>query len=244
MTAQKNLLDLSNISQTEKRMIHEILALKDKRVNKVMVPKNEIIAFPYDCKLVEVIKIYKQHHYSRYPIYFKTIDQIIGILYIKDIISFWYDYHHYPVVDFCRLPHFVYEDRSALDIFLELQRLKLSLGIVIDEFGGVSGIVTIEDLLEEIVGDIEDEFDKDKKPFLEKISANEYIVNTRMALDDFSEQFGLTIDEDDISTVSGLILKYADRIPKVGEEIKYKNLLLTVLEGSRRKISKVKIKKI
>ncbi len=241
---KKESFDLSKISNIEKRMIEEILAIKKREVNKIMVPTNEIIAFSYNDTISDVLSFFNQYHYSRYPVYFNNMDQIVGILFIKDIISFWNEYKNYPVVEFVRFPYFVYEDRPALDVFLELQKLRLSLGVVIDEFGGVSGIITVEDLMEEIVGDIEDEFDKRKVAFIEKVSGNEYIVNTRMDLDDFSEYFNMTIDEDDISTVSGLILKNADRIPKVGEEIKYKNLEFKILEGTRRKINKVKVKKI
>ena len=238
---KKKILDLSKVSNIEKRMIEEILVMKKREVNKIMVPTNEIVAFSYDNCLSDVISSYKQYHYSRYPVYFHKMDQMVGILFIKDIVSFWHDYEHHPVVEFVRFPHFVYEDRPALDVFLELQRLRISLGIVIDEFGGVSGIITIEDLIEEIVGDIEDELDRRKKSFVEKISNKEYIINTRMELDDFSEYFGMVIDEDDITTVSGLILKNADRIPKVGEEIRYKSMKFKILEGTRRKINKVKV---
>ncbi len=241
--ANKETLDLSKITKTEKRMIEEILAIKSREVNKVMVPTNEIVAFPHNKNLGDVISCFEKYHFSRYPVYFNNMDQIVGILFIKDIISFWHEYKYYPVVEFVRLPHFVYEDCYALDVFLELQKLRISLGVVIDEFGGVSGIVLLEDLIEEIVGDIEDEFDKRKTIFIDKTSDDEYIVNTRMDLDDFSDYFKMTIDEGDILTVGGLILKIADRIPKVGEEITYKNLKFKILAGTRRKISKVRVKK-
>jgi CBS domain containing-hemolysin-like protein len=170
------------------------------------------------------------------------MDQIVGILFIKDIITFWNKYQDNSVVEFVRFPHFVYEDRPALDTFLELQKLRLSVGVVMDEFGGVSGIITLEDLIEEIVGEIEDELDERQKPFVEKISEHEYIVNTRMEIEEFSEYFKVAVDEDvDVTTVSGLILKNADRIPKVGEEIEYRNMKFKILEGTRRKISKVKV---
>jgi putative hemolysin len=223
-------------------MIGEILEIREREVNKVMIPKNEVVALAYNKHLHEVVTTYQKYHYSRYPVYFNNLDQVVGVLHIKDIMSFWNDYRDYPVVEFVRLPHFVYEDKTALNVFLELQRLKLSLGVVIDEFGGVSGIVTVEDLIEEIVGDIEDEFDKKKKPMIEKISEHEFYLNTRMELDDFSEKFGVSINEDDVSTVGGLIIKHADRIPKVGEEIQYKNFLFTIIEATRRKINKVKIR--
>lgn len=223
-------------------MVEEILSMKRRTVNRIMVPVNEVVAFAYNQTLNEVIVSYKRNHYSRYPVYFKKMDQIVGILFIKDIITFWNKYQDNSVVEFVRFPHFVYEDRSALDTFLELQKLRLSVGVVIDEFGGVSGIITLEDLIEEIVGEIEDELDERQKPFVEKLSEHDYIVNTRMEIDDFSEYFNVAVDEeDDVTTVSGLILKNADRIPKVGDEIEYKNLKFKILEGTRRKISKVRV---
>jgi putative hemolysin len=223
-------------------MVNEILQIKEREVNKMMIPKNEVISLSYDTKLHEVVATYKKYHYSRYPVYFDNLDRMVGILHIKDIISFWNDFRDYPVVEFVRLPHFVYEDKSALSVFLELQRLRLSLAVVIDEFGGVSGIITVEDLIEEIVGDIEDEFDKKKKPLFEKISDTEYYLNTRMEIDDFAEKFGVSIDEGDVSTVGGLIIKFADRIPRVGEEIEYRNFKFKIIEATRRKISKIRLK--
>lgn len=223
-------------------MVEEILSMKRRTVNRIMVPVNEVVAFAYNQTLNEVIVSYRRNHYSRYPVYFKKMDQIVGILFIKDIITFWNKYQDNSVVEFVRFPHFVYEDRSALDTFLELQKLRLSVGVVIDEFGGVSGIITLEDLIEEIVGEIEDELDERQKPFVEKLSEHDYIVNTRMEIDDFSEYFNVAVDEeDDVTTVSGLILKNADRIPKVGDVVEYKNLKFKILEGTRRKISKVRV---
>lgn len=239
---QKRTLDLTKISRIERRMVEEILSMKRRTVNRIMVPVNEMVAFAYNQTLNEVIVSYRRNHYSRYPVYFKNMDQVVGILFIKDIITFWNKYQDNPVVEFVRFPHFVYEDRSALDTFLELQKLRLSVGVVIDEFGGVSGIITLEDLIEEIVGEIEDELDERQKPFVEKLSEHDYIVNTRMEIDDFSEYFNVAVDEeDDVTTVSGLILKNADRIPKVGDEVEYKNLKFKILEGTRRKISKVRV---
>ncbi len=239
---KKGTLDLTEISKIERRMVEEILSMKKRTVNRIMVPVNEVVAFAYNQTLSEVIVSYRHNHYSRYPVYFKKMDQIVGILFIKDIITFWNKYQDNPVVEFVRFPHFVYEDRSALDTFLELQKLRLSVGVVIDEFGGVSGIITLEDLIEEIVGEIEDELDERQKPFVEKLSEHDYIVNTRMEIEDFSEYFKVAVDEeDDVTTVSGLILKNADRIPKVGDVVEYKNLKFKILEGTKRKISKVRV---
>lgn len=242
MTTKRNIIDLSKLSAPEKKMIGEILAIRQKTVNKIMIPKNEVIALAYNTDLRQASMTYNKYQYSRYPVYFNKLDHVVGILFIKDIFSFWNDYRDYPVVEFVRLPYFVYEDKPALNVFLELQRSKLSLAVVIDEFGGVSGIITVEDLIEEIVGDIEDEFSKRKQPLVEKISANEYYLNTRMELVDFAERFGLAIDEVDVTTVGGLIIKHADRIPRVGEEIQYKNLLFKVVEATRRNLIRVKLR--
>lgn len=223
-------------------MVQEILALKNREVNKIIIPKNEMVAFAHDQTLTDVLDKYEQHHYSRYPVFHQHHDNIVGIIHIKDIISFWHDHRMSTVIEFVRLPHFVYEDKSALEVFLELQRLRISLAVTIDEFGGVSGIITIEDLIEEIVGDIEDEFDEPRKPYIEQINEYEYNVNTRMELDDFAEYFKLRIDEHDVSTIGGLIVKNADRIPRVGEIVKYRNLEFTILEGTRRRITKARVR--
>ena len=238
----KKIIDISKVSKAEKRMIGEILSMKKRSVNRIMVPIDEVVAFAYDQTISQVIETYSIHHYSRYPVYHKNMDQVIGLIFIKDIVTFWHKVKDRPVVEFVRFPHFVYEDRPALDTFLELQRLRLSVGVVIDEFGGISGIITLEDLIEEIVGEIEDELDERQKPHVEKISAQEYIVNTRMEIDDFAEYFNVPIDDKcDVTTLSGLILINADRIPRVGEVVVYKNLKFKILEGTKRKITKVKV---
>lgn len=241
---KKRTLDLTKLSNVERRMVEEIIALKKREVKGIIIPKNEVVALSHEQDLDDALQVYARHHYSRYPVYYGNLDRIVGILYIKDIIQFWYDYRKYSVVEFIRFPHFIYEDRPALDVFLELQRMRISLSVTIDEFGGVSGIVTIEDLIEEIVGDIEDEFDKRKKPYVKKVGENEYVVNARMELDDFTEFFSIPISGLDITTVSGLIVQCADRIPKTGESICYRNLIFTILEGTRRKIIKVQVRVI
>lgn len=238
---KKKTLDLTKLTTVERRMVEEILAMKKTEVNRIIVPRNEMIVFAHDQELGDVLGMYEKYHYSRYPVFYQGFGNIIGVLHIKDIISLWHDHCTDTVIEFVRLPHFVYEDRSALEVFLELQRLRISLAVTIDEFGGVSGIITVEDLIEEIVGDIEDEFDQRRKPYIEQVSANEYVVNTRIELDDFAEYFKLTIEEPDVSTVGGLILKNADRIPRVGETIQYRNLVFTVLDGTRRRITKARV---
>ncbi len=238
---KRKTIDLNKASRAEKQMIIELLRLKERAINKIMIPVSEITAIKHDRTMDEVFNIYREQRFSRYPVYFREPDQIVGVLFIKDIIPLTDQFLSYPAVEFVRLPYFIYEDRKASDVFFEMQRLRISMGIVIDEFGSVSGLVTTEDIIEEIVGDIEDEFDEKKKSFIQSLSEHEYLVNSRIELEDFCDYFNIIIDEDDITTLNGFLLKKADRIPRVGEQIQYKNLTFSVVEGTRRKISTVKV---
>jgi len=228
----------------EKRIISNLASIREKPIIQVMVPKNEMAAIPFDMKLGQFIEFFKQKLFSRYPVFINNIDQITGILYIKDIIAFWNAHSSRPVVEFVRLPHFIYEHRLTLEVFVEFQSLNVSFGIVLDEFGAVAGLVTIEDLLGEIVGDIRDEFSAEKKPLIEKKSDKESIVYARIGLDDFAREFSISLHEKDVATLAGLIIKCADHIPLVGEEIIYKNLKFTVLAGTKRKINKVRVERL
>ena len=114
MTTKRNIIDLSKLSAPEKKMIGEILAIRQKTVNKIMIPKNEVIALAYKTDLRQASMTYKKYQYSRYPVYFDNLDHVVGILFIKDIFSFWNDYRDYPVVEYVRLPYFVYEDKKKV----------------------------------------------------------------------------------------------------------------------------------
>lgn len=240
--ARKKSIDLSKATKSEKQMIVELLGLKERAINKIMIPLNEIVSIRHDRTMDDVFAVYRIHRFSRYPVYQGESDHIVGVLFIKDVIPLTDEYLSYPAVQFVRFPYFIYEDRKASDVFFEMQKSRISMGIVVDEFGTVSGLVTVEDILEEIVGDIEDEFDEKKKPFIQELGANEFLVNARIELEDFADHFNIVIDEDDVTTLNGFLLKKADRIPRVGEQLQYKNLVFSVVEGTRRKVSAVKVK--
>ncbi|OGC43577.1 hypothetical protein A2Y85_05545 [candidate division WOR-3 bacterium RBG_13_43_14] len=159
---RKRTIDLNKASKAEKQMIIELLRLKERAINKIMIPLGEITAIRHDRTMGEFFNAYREHRFSRYPVYLGEPDQIVGVLFVKDVIPLTDEYLSYPAVEFVRFPYFIYEDRKTSDVFFEMQKLMISMGIVIDEFGSVSGLVTIEDIIEEIVGDIEDEFDQKK----------------------------------------------------------------------------------
>lgn len=234
---------MKKISPAEKRIIDAVHAVKAMPIQKIMVPRSQIKAFSYAATLGSVMPAFRQTYHSRYPVYYPDQDHIVGILHIKDIVPFWHEHQGKPVVEFVRLPYFVYEIRPALDVFLELQRRRISIAIVIDELGLLSGLITVEDLIEEIVGDLDDEHDRAAEAMLEIISDREAVLDARLSLKDFNQRWQTSIDDPEVSTVAGLIIKHADRIPRPGEEIQIQNLKFTVLTASRRKINKVSVVK-
>jgi len=229
------------ISSEEKRIIDGVHTIKNETARKIMIPKDRIALFRYDTPLRKVITAFPDNFHSRYPVYFRNRDQIVGILHIKDVAAFWSQYPDTPVVEFVRFPYFVYEDRPGLDVFLELQKLRVSMAVVLNEFGGVSGLITVEDLIEEVVGEIEDEFDRKAETMIAKVSENESVVDARMNLTEFAQALGMPVHDPDIATVAGLIIKHADRIPKPGEEIVIGRLKFTILTASKKRINKVSV---
>jgi putative hemolysin len=229
------------LSSDDKRFVDGLHAIKNEAVRKVMVPKDRIIAFRHDTPMRKVLAVFNEYYYSRYPVYLRNLDQVVGVLHVKDIAAFWNLYPEYTAVEFVRFPYFIYEDRPALDVFLEMQKQRTSMSIVLDEFGGVSGLVTVEDLIEEVMGEIEDEFEHKAETMLEKLSPNEAVADARMTLVDFSRALGVPVQDPDVDTVAGLIIKHADRIPKPGDEIVIDGLRFTILTASKKRINKVSV---
>jgi len=234
-------MSTKKISSEEKLIIDGVHAIKNETARKIMVPKDRIVFFRYDTPLRKVVAAFQEHYYSRYPVYSKNHDQVVGVLHIKDVAAFWNQCPDTPVVEFVRFPYFVYEDRPGLDVFLELQKLRISMAVVLNEFGGVSGLITVEDLIEEVVGEIEDEFDRKAEAMLAKVSENETVVDARMNLNDFAKALGVAVQDPEIATVAGLIIKHADRIPKPGEEITIGPLKFVILTASKKRINKVSV---
>jgi putative hemolysin len=228
-------------SSEEKRIIDGVHAIKNETVRTIMIPKDRVVFLRYDTPLRKVVVSFQEHFYSRYPVYFRNRDQVVGILHIKDVAAFWNQVPEKSVVEFVRFPYFVYEDRPGLDVFLELQKMRISMAVVLNEFGGVSGLITLEELIEEVVGEIEDEFDRKAEAMCVKMSEHEYVVDARMNLGDFAEFLGVPINDPEIATVAGLIIKHADRIPKPGEDIVIGTLKFTILTATRKRINKVSV---
>jgi putative hemolysin len=227
----------------EEQMINAVIELGDRRVHEVMIPRIAIVAIPATATLEEAIDKVVEEGHSRIPVFEESVDEVIGILYAKDLL---------PVLkgpnqgrpnlrSLLRTPVFVPESMSIDDLLHEFQRRKVHLAIVLDEYGGTAGLVTIEDLLEEIVGEIQDEYDVEE-PMIVRISDDEARVDGRAAVDDLAElfdtQFGLE-DEDEYDTVGGLIYHRVGGIPSPGDQVEVDGLQLTVESTDGRRVGKV-----
>ncbi len=229
------------IDADENEMIHRIFELKDIVVREVMVPRTEIKALDVESPIEDVARLLVEAGHSRLPVYEGTIDRVVGIVYAKDILKYWVSRGKgVSVREIMRKPLFVPETKGIGELFKELKNRRIHIAIVVDEYGGTSGLVTIEDLIEEIVGDIQDEYDIEEEEFVQ-IGDGQYVVDAKMDTDELSERLGVEVPKNDYDTLGGFLVHLCNKIPEVNQEIGYKNLLFTILEADERKVSKVKI---
>jgi putative hemolysin len=227
----------------EEQMIQAVIELGDQRIHEVMVPRIAMITLAGSATMDEVIDKVIDEGHSRIPVYEETIDEIIGILYAKDLLPIL----KRPAAErpalrsLLRPPVFVPESMSVDDLLHEFQRRKVHLAIVLDEYGGTAGLVTIEDLLEEIVGEIQDEYDVEE-PLVVRLSEDEARIDGRAAIDDLTELFEIDLgleDEDEYDTVGGLIYHRIGGVPKPGDQVLVDGLTLTVETTDGRRVGKV-----
>jgi putative hemolysin len=227
----------------EEQMIQAVIELGDQRIHEVMIPRIAMISLPADATLEEVIDKVIDEGHSRIPVYEETIDEIVGILYAKDLLPFLKPSsgQRPGLRSLLRTPVFVPESMSVDDLLHEFQRRKVHIAIVLDEYGGTAGLVTIEDLLEEIVGEIQDEYDEEE-PLIVKLSEDEARIDGRADVDDLGDLFDTSLgleDGDEYDTVGGLIYHRIGGVPKPGDQVTVDGLTLTVETTDGRRVGKV-----
>ena len=227
----------------EEQMIHAVIELGDQRVHEVMVPRIAMVTLTTSVKMEQAVDTIIEQGHSRIPVYEDTIDEIVGILYAKDLLPFLKPGGPPapPLRSLLRTPVFVPESMTVDDLLHELQRRKVHLAIVLDEYGGTAGLVTIEDLIEEIVGEIQDEYDVEE-PMIVKLSDDEARVDGRASVDDLMELFETEVpldDADEYDTVGGLIYHRVGGVPKPGDQVSVDGLTLTVETTDGRRVGKV-----
>ncbi|TET47565.1 CBS domain-containing protein [candidate division TA06 bacterium] len=230
------------ITEEEEEMIESIFEIGETPIEEVMVPRVDMVCVPANASIDKIIDVFIKEGHSKIPVYDGEIDSMAGILYIDGLLRFWGTNEDYRAIEFVRLPHFVPESKKVLDTMKEFQEKRLSIAIVLDEYGGVNGLVTMEDLVEEIVGEFEDEFDKEEKPY-KLLKNGSYVVSGGMEVDDLNDLLGTRFEEKEIHTLGGLITSRLERIPRKGEAFNMDGLNVQILEATKQRIYRVLIRK-
>jgi magnesium and cobalt exporter, CNNM family len=231
------------IEEGEKELIHSIFEFGDTIVREVMVPRPDVTAIEADKTLRDVQALVLQHGYSRIPVFRDDLDEVAGVVYAKDVLKALHQgKHDMPLSDIVRHAHFVPESKKVADLLREMQQEKFHIAMVTDEYGSVSGLVTLEDLLEELVGEITDEYDTEE-PELEQVSDDVYRVDGKISIDEVNEVLDVELPDEEWDSVGGLMLGLMGSIPKEGEAVSFQNLRFTAEKVNGRRISKVLIRR-
>ncbi len=232
------------LEEEETEMIHSIFEFADTPVREVMVPRIDMVTLESNDTVDEAVDLALQGGFSRIPVFEETIDNIIGILYTKDMLKQLREGNNTLAIrNLLRPAYFVPETKKLDDLLREIRQRRTHLAIVIDEYGSVAGLVTIEDLMEEIVGDIRDEYDQEENLY-EQISPNEYIVDAKMSIDEFDELMDTNLENEDYDTLGGFLYARLDKIPVVDDTITVGDLTFTVLATRGRRITKVRVERV
>lgn len=231
------------ITRDEEEMLTAIFELDRTVAEDVMVPRTDMQCIPIDIKVDDIIKHFREKRHTKIPVYKGSIDNIVGIIYITEVISLWGNKKDLYAGDIMRLPYFIPYSKNVLSTLREFQNKHISIAIVMDEYGGVAGLLTREDLIEEIVGELQDELDKDKTTY-RKLDDGSLVIPGTFELDNLEEILGVNYNAMDIRTIGGLLIDNLERVPQEGEEFKIKETLITILKASKQRISRVKVKKI
>lgn len=230
------------IEHEEKQMIEGVFSFNDKMAREIMTPRNEIFAIDIEDDIDCIIDRVIESGYSRTPVYKDSIDNIIGILYIKDLLfeARKIGFKNIDVQKILQEPFFILETQKTNDVFKMLKENKVHLGLLFDEYGGVSGLVTMEDLIEEIMGDIEDEYDKEES-IISQIDENNFYIKGNLAVSDFNSSFGINVEEGEYDTMNGYLLTMLGKLPKEGTLVELDEVDLLVNKVDNRRIEQIKV---
>ncbi len=232
------------LNKTEQELISSIFEFSNTTAKEVMVPRTEVVAVEITTPRERLIKIVTEEGYSRLPVFREKIDNIVGVIYTKDLISLLEHRDLIVLEDIIRPAYFVPGSIKISGLMRDLQEQKLHMAIVLDEFGGTQGVITMEDILEEIVGEIHDEYDEVLKD-VEQSADGSALVNARISIHTFNEKFGVEIPDDpEYETLNGFLFKISANIPELHEEIVYDSLQFKVMKKSQRRIRQVKVRKL
>lgn len=234
------------LNKTEKDMLHNVFKFSDLTAKQVMIPRTDMVCVPIDMSFDDLNDVASQNQFTRYPVYNEDIDDITGFIHVKDLYLLSLKDEERPIEKIQRPIMMVPETMTLDNLVREFKKRKVQVAIVIDEFGGTSGLITLEDVIEEIVGDVQDEFDEEEEVNIKEINKDTYEVNAMFRLDELEEYFDMpenSFEDEDVDTVGGLVMKLLDRLAKVGDCVSYNNLTFTVKEVDGARITKLEIKR-
>ncbi|BCR21503.1 hemolysin family protein [Borrelia sp. HM] len=236
------LKDIDSKSRFETSLLKNFNSLKETIVKEIMIPRISVIFVDYYGSKDEILKVVTSSNHSRFPVYRETIDDIIGIIHTKDILLHMCkkDFYDIDLKDIMRKVMFVPESKKIDSLLKEFQENHIHIAIVVDEYGGVAGLVTLEDILEEIVGDIQDEFDNELDEIV-PLEDGSYLCTARVLIEDLNESLGLSLPDGDFDTLGGFVYDLFGRIPLKNEKIEYNNLTFTIKNMHQRNIKVIKI---
>lgn len=241
----KTYVDVSHeegvIETEEREIIYNVFDFSDAVAKDIMIPRINMVTISIDDSYEKVLDVFRETMYTRLPVYQDDKDNIIGLINVKDFILTT-DHEAFRVQSILRSAHYTYEFKKSADLMLEMRQKTTNVAFVLNEYGATVGMITLEDLLEEIVGEIRDEYDADEEEFIQEISERTYLVEGSMKLDDINDALGTELESEDYDSIGGIIIENLDRLPEVDEEVRLENgILLVVKEIDQNRINKVQL---
>ena len=249
---EEELKTMVNVSQEEgvletdeQEMIFNIIEFNDTEVGKIMTPRTEIVGVDINAGYDEVFRVFKENQYSRIPVYQNSLDEIVGVLHLKDLVLFDKDKNVYHNKNYMKEPYITWENFKVSDVFKKMKSSKCTMGIVLDEYGGTAGIVTIEDFVEEIVGDINDEYDEYDNKKISIISENVILADGLAEINDINDKLDVNLSNERFNTIGGFVTGELGKFPLKGDTLIYNDIIEFVVESAgKNKVEKVKITKL
>jgi CBS domain containing-hemolysin-like protein len=236
------------LEKEEKEMLHNVFEFGDKEVSEAMVPRTEIEAIGEDAVVGDLLNLVSEKGYSRYPVIRETVDNITGILYVKDIVRKMGEEEvnlQTPIQNFTREAYYIPETKMVTSLLDEMQKKKFHIAIVLDEHGGTAGLITLEDIMEEIVGGLQDEFETlEAEKEVEVVDERTFVVSGSTDIDEISDLIGAEIESDEFNTIGGFLFGLFGHLPKAGDQLRYRDLRFLILEMEGKKIEKIKVTKL
>ena len=228
------------IESEEKKMINNVFDFGDSVAKDIMVPRIDMSFVDVNAAYPELMDQFREEKYTRFPVFEETTDNVIGVINIKDIFLGG-DVEDFSVRKFLRQPLYTYEFKKVSELMLEMRKTDVNIVIVLDEYGATAGLITLEDMLEEIVGEIRDEYDGDEEEQVRELGECEYVVEGSMKLDDLNDRLGLSLESEDYDSIGGLVIGYLDHLPEEGEDVTIGNVRLVVEHVEKNRIDKIHV---